>query len=126
MHACFCEPAAGGPVCEQCVPLCVLWVETEVLLLQKYSQTSQVFPTTSGYIIKGRVTGTLFGLVNFKTPQISCSTLDQFANIKQIKVSAKLACWGSVCVMSVSHENFCRTAIDSYDKSEPCYLIYQL
>lgn len=41
------------------VYLCVfLWVETEVLLLllQKYSQTSQVILTTRGYIIKGRVT----------------------------------------------------------------------
>lgn len=67
----------------------------------KFSQTSQVIPTTSGYISRGRVTSTLFGLVNLKPRRYGAAHRISVPILK-IKVSAKLACRGSVCVTSVS------------------------
>lgn len=98
-----------------------LWVETEVLLLQKkrVRQTTQARFAISSFIVEDfgpfRNNCGHFFLKNTAFPKSGSLSL---LAVRSRKVSVGLAVWDSVCLMTVSHENFSRSTSVTFEKKK--------
>lgn len=97
-----------------------LWVETEVLLLQKKESDRQhklASPSAASLLrilVLLEITVVIF-LKNTAFPKSGSLSL---LAVRSRKVSVGLAVWDSVCLMTVSHENFSRSTSVTFEKKK--------
>lgn len=98
-----------------------LWVETEVLLLQKKKESDRQHKPASPsaasllrILVFLEITVVIF-LKNTAFPKSGSLSL---LAVRSRKVSVGLAVWDSVCLMTVSHENFSRSTSVTFEKKK--------
>lgn len=97
-----------------------LWVETEVLLLQKKESDRQhkLASPSAASLLRILVLLEITVVIFFKNTAFPKSGSLSLLAVRSRKVSVGLAVWDSVCLMTVSHENFSRSTSVTFEKKK--------